>query len=161
MNRIKKYRYETACQWVGGQSGTLRCGDKPELQISTPAEFKGDPRLWSPEELVVSAVEACLMSTFLALAEARHLPVAFYSSTAEGWLERVDGVFQITRIIVRPTVVLRPGYPAEETFVMLRRAREQCMISNSLSAEVWLEPAVETFAEKPSVATGNQTHRDA
>lgn len=141
------FKFETSCRWLGGRSGLLRTGDKPPLQVSSPSQFSGDPAKWSPEELLVAAVESCAMQTFLALAERNRLPIAWYGSAAEGVLEKVDGKYQITRVTIRPTVALRPGESAELAFRLLHEAHEQCFVGNSICGELWFEPVVETFGD--------------
>lgn len=142
---LAKMKFETSCRWTGGRSGVVQTGDKPPLAVSSPPEFNGEATKWSPEEMLVAAVEGCTMGTFLALAERNGLPVAWYSSTAEGLLEAVDGEYRLTRVIVRPTVALRPGESADLAFRLLRKAHHQCLIGNSICGELWFEPTVETF----------------
>jgi len=61
----------------------------PVLGVATPPES---------EHLFVAAAEACLMTTFLAIAESSKLEFLSYSSEAERLLERTDQGFMITRI---------------------------------------------------------------
>lgn len=142
-----KMTFETSCRWTGGRSGLIQAGDKVALPVSSPTEYSGDDTKWSPEELLVGAVESCTMATFLALAERTGLPVAWYSSISEGFLERVDGKYRMTRVIVRPMVALRPGESADLALQLLRKAHDQCFIGNSLCGELWFEPTVETFGD--------------
>lgn len=144
MHTPKTFTYQTECCWTSGRSGAMSSGDKPSLAISSPPEFKGDGSKWNPEELLVAAVESCTMATFLAYAERRGLPINAYFSTAEGRMEMIGGTYRFTRITVRPTVMLGPGASAEEAFEVLKMAKPQCFVSNSLNAEVWFEPTVET-----------------
>jgi peroxiredoxin-like protein len=143
----QRMTFETSCRWTGGRSGLIQAGDKVALPVSSPPQFSGDGTKWSPEELLVGAVESCTMATFLALAERNGLPVAWYSSVAEGVLEKVDGKYRVTRVIVRPMVALRPGESAELALQLLRKAHDQCFIGNSLCGQLWFEPAVETFGD--------------
>ncbi|RYD87166.1 MAG: hypothetical protein EOP50_21205 [Sphingobacteriales bacterium] len=63
--------YDVAVAWEAGRHGTL---SSPVLHdritVATPPEFaKGEAGTWSPEHLLVAAVNSCLMTTFLAIAE--------------------------------------------------------------------------------------------
>jgi hypothetical protein len=57
------------------------------ISIGSPPEFKGQPDIWAPEELLVGSVNACLMLTFLTLAQAKGLVPLGYQSEAEGLVQ--------------------------------------------------------------------------
>ena len=77
------------------------------MDIGSPPEFKGEPGLWSPEELFVGALNGCLMLTFVAMAQAKGLQFVAYESAAEGLLENVDGKYRITEVSVQPSLVVK------------------------------------------------------
>lgn len=77
------------------------------MEIGSPPEFKGDPGLWSPEELLVGALNGCLMLTFVSSAQRKGVQVLVYESTADGLLENVDGKYLITEVGVKPTLILK------------------------------------------------------
>jgi organic hydroperoxide reductase OsmC/OhrA len=85
--------------------GMLSSTGKPDIQVSTPPEFKGHEGIWSPEDLFVASVNVCVMSTFLALAERAGLAFMSYESDAEGRVELAEGKLQVT------SVTLIPGSP--------------------------------------------------
>jgi organic hydroperoxide reductase OsmC/OhrA len=67
--------------------------------IGGPPEFKGEPDIWAPEELLVGSLNTCIMLTFLTLAQAPGLPPFGYESEAEGGLlENVEGKYNITKV---------------------------------------------------------------
>ena len=66
--------------------------------VGSPPEFKGEPGVWSPEELLVGALNACLMLTFISMAQTKGVRFLAYESAAEGLLENVDGKFRITEV---------------------------------------------------------------
>ena len=74
--RHKSFTYRTDLAWTSGRSGLLSAEGKPDLQVSSPPEFKGEPGRWTPEDLFVSAVNVCTMTTFAALKPASRLPVS-------------------------------------------------------------------------------------
>lgn len=140
--RYKTFTYQSELQWVENRSGRITDSDKPDIRVSSPPEFKGEAGVWSPEDLFVASVNICTMTTFLAFAEKRTLPLESYISHAEGKLEFVDGAYQFTEIYLRPTIVLEsPDYirQAEQT---LRDAHEKCLISQSIKARVHVQPDI-------------------
>ncbi len=61
--RSKRYTYHTSVRWADQKNGTMSSPGKPDVQVTTPPEFKGHEGIWSPEDLLVSAVNVCVMST--------------------------------------------------------------------------------------------------
>ena len=83
---------------------------RPNIVVGSPPEFKGEPDVWAPEELLVGSLNMCMMLTFLTLAQARGLTPVGYESEAEGLLENVEGKHHITEVTVRP-----PASPSRAT----------------------------------------------
>ena len=60
---------ETSVKWTGDRRAVLAADGLPSLEVATPPEFPAvHPGIWSPEHLYTAAAEACLMTTFLAIA---------------------------------------------------------------------------------------------
>lgn len=141
-SRHKSFAYRTGLQWADNRAGWLRAEGKPEFRISSPPEFKGEAGVWTPEDLLVAAVEACTMTTFIAFAQKNSLPLVSYQSQAEGLLEFTEGSYRFTKIVLRPAIVVAEAAavaPAEKT---LHEAHRACLIANSIRAEVVVEPVV-------------------
>jgi organic hydroperoxide reductase OsmC/OhrA len=120
----------------------LRSEGKPDISVSSPPEFKGIPGVWTPEDLFVAAVEICQMSTFLAFGIRKGIPLKSYKSSAEGLLENVDGKYRFTRITVKPEIVVEQSWTKEQVEELVHAAHENCLIGNSISAEVLVEPTI-------------------
>ena len=130
--------------------GRTSAPGKPEMDVGSPPEFKGEPGIWSPEELLVGALNACLMLTFVALAQSKGVQFAAYESAAEGLLENVDGKYRIVEVSVRPTLVLRTEADIATARTIMAEVKENCFISNSITADVKLAPQ---FRMAPDVVT--------
>src|SRR5258708_1133764 len=87
----KSLRYKAKTTWTSARRGLLSAVEKPNIVVGSPPEFKGEPDVWTPEELLVGSLNTCIMLTFLSLAQARGLTPAGYQSEAEGLLENVEG----------------------------------------------------------------------
>lgn len=61
----KVFHYQVGVRWDGEKHGVLSIAGKPDLKVASPPEFRGHPGIWSPEDLLVAAVNACTMTTFL------------------------------------------------------------------------------------------------
>ena len=62
----------------------VRAAGKPDLEVSSPPEFKGEAGIWTPEDLFVGALNACILMTFVAFATQKGLEFASYECRAEG-----------------------------------------------------------------------------
>lgn len=140
--RSKVYFYQTTVRWTEQRKGIMSCAGKPDIEVATPPEFKGHPNIWSPEDLFVASANICLMTTFLAFAGRAGLAFSSYESEAEGRLELVEGKFQFTAITLKPTITLQPGADAGKAKELIEKAEANCLISNSMKAQVTLEPVI-------------------
>jgi organic hydroperoxide reductase OsmC/OhrA len=136
----KSFRYKNSLAWNNGRRGKTSAPGKPEMDVGSPPEFKGEPGVWSPEELLVGALNACLMLTFVSMAQGKGIEFAAYESAAEGLLENVDGKYRITEVGVRPSVVLKSQADLEAARTIMNEVEKNCFISNSITAEVKLVP---------------------
>lgn len=141
-SKSKVYLYQTSVKWTEQRKGMISCAGKPDVEVATPPEFKGHENIWSPEDLFVASANVCLMTTFLAVAERAGLAFSSYESTAEGQLELVEGKFQFTAITIRPSITLKLGGDAAKAKELIEKAERNCLISNSMKAEMILEPVI-------------------
>jgi peroxiredoxin-like protein len=140
----ESHTYKTQVQWSINRKGKLGSKGMPSIEVATPPEFPGGhPDIWSPEHLFVASAEICLMTTFLSLAEKSKLVFRNYKSEAEGLMEKTDSGFQITKIIIYPTVVVLHESDVEKTLKLLEKAERFCLISNSMKTEVSIDPVVD------------------
>ena len=150
--RVKTFTYHTSIEWKSGVEGTLSAPHKPEIGISTPPEFKGPEGNWTPENLLVGAVESCLLFTFLSLAKSRKLEFVAYASHAEGLLEPVFDKLVISKVTVRPRIEVATEEDAEKARRIMGQVEEQCFISNSIESDVIIEPEIVVTAAIPAKA---------
>ena len=132
----KSFRYKAKTTWTSARRGLLSAVEKPNIVVGSPPEFKGEPDVWSPEELLVGSVNTCIMLTFLSLAQARGLTPAAYESEAEGLLENVEGKYRITEVTVRPHITVNGEAELERAREIIERAEAECFISNSVKSTV-------------------------
>jgi organic hydroperoxide reductase OsmC/OhrA len=136
----KSFRYPSVVVWRSARRGEATAAGKPPLNVGNPPEFRGEESDWPPEHLFVVALNACLMLTFLNLAERRGVELKAYQSSAEGLLEFSDGRYRITTVTVRPKVTLKTSAGIEVARELMGKVEEQCFISNSITSKVDLQP---------------------
>lgn len=142
---IKKYKsftYHTNVVWKSDRQGIASSEGKPNIEISSPPEFKGVPGVWTPEDFFVSAVELCQMTTFLAFGFRKNIPLKSYKSSAEGLLEFVDGNYRFTKIVLKPEITVEQSWTKEQVEELVHQAHDNCLIGNSITAEVTVEPNI-------------------
>ena len=132
----KSFRYKAKTTWTSARRGLLSAVEKPNIVVGSPPEFKGEPDVWTPEELLVGALNTCIMLTFLSLGQARGLTPAGYESEAEGLLENVEGRYRITEVTVRPYITVKKEAEVERAREIMERAEGECFISNSVKSRV-------------------------
>jgi organic hydroperoxide reductase OsmC/OhrA len=132
----KSFRYQAKTTWSSARRGLLSAAEKPTIVVGSPPEFKGEPNIWAPEELLVGSVNTCMMLTFLSLAQARGLTPAEYESEAEGLLEGIDGKYSFTVVTVRALITVKSEAELEPTREIMESAEAHCFISNSVKAKV-------------------------
>ena len=84
-----EHEYKVSVRWDHDRKGSMTSPDlNDKVEVATPPEFpNGLEGIWSPEHLFTAAVNSCLMTTFLAIAENSKLEYLSFESKALGKLE--------------------------------------------------------------------------
>ncbi len=140
----ENHEYQVDLTWLENRKGEV---SSPELtdtiETATPPDFpKGMPNIWSPEHFLVAAVESCLMTTFLAIAENSKLDFISFKSKAIGKLGKVEGKFQMTEIVLKPVLEIADENNAERAQRIIEKSEKACLISNSIKSKIILEPEI-------------------
>ena len=136
----KSFHFQAETRWDSARRGTLAAAAKPDIVVGSPPEFKGAADNWAPEELLVGALNTCMMLTFLTLAQGQGLLPVGYDSKADGLLEHADGKYRITKVTVRPRVTVKSEAELGPARTAMAGVEAHCFIRNSMTAEVALEP---------------------
>ena len=120
---------------------------KPEgvagIPVSSIPLFGGDGARWNPEDLLAGALAHCHMLTFLALASKARIEVLGYRDEAEAELETVDRITRVGLIALRPAIKVAAGTDAAKVVELFTKAHKYCVIANSITCRVLMEPTVE------------------
>ncbi len=142
MNDI--HLYEVNLTWDTATQGTLSSPViASKIEVVTPPEFpKGMKEKWTPEHLFVAAVNSCLMSTFLLVADNSKLEFISFESNAVGTIEKVDGKFAVTEIVLTPTLIIPSTQSETKAKRVLEMSEKACAIANSIKTKINLEPII-------------------
>lgn len=136
---------------------TVDIEGKATLVGSADPNFRGDPTLHNPEDLLLAAIAGCHMLSYLALCARRRVVVTGYRDRAEGILElRPGGGGAFTEVTLRPRVTLAAGNDAAEALALHERAGKICFIAASCNFPIHHHPevVVEGEPETPPSSAG-------
>lgn len=136
------HRYDV--QLTGGPAGyaVVSSVGLPELRTAPPRDYDGPGDAWSPEHLLLAAVETCFLFTLRAVARASKLEFQALELDAQGTVDRRDGVTRFTEIVLRPRLTVAPGADRARAASVLENSEKACLVSASLSTPIRLEPEI-------------------
>ena len=144
----QEHFYDVSLTWNTDRKGTMRSDVlNSSIEVATPPEFpKGMQGIWSPEHLFVAAINSCLMTTFLAIAENSRLAYNSFESKAIGKLELVEGKYIMSEVVLKPVVIISNEEDREKALKVLHKSEAACLISNSVKSKIFMYPEVKVEA---------------
>ena len=138
------HRYDVRLS--GGPTGyaTVSVDGVPDVKAAPPADFDGPGDAWSPEHLLLAAVETCFLFTLRAVAQASRIEFTALEVAAEGTVDRRDGVMRFTQIVLRPRLTLPPDADRTRALRAMEKSEKVCLVSASLQTPIRLEPEILT-----------------
>lgn len=138
------HTYEVNLQWSAATRGTISSPVlDTKIEVATPPDFpNGIAGVWSPEHLFVAAINACLMATFLAIANNSKIEFISYESSAIGTVEKIDGKFLVTQVTITPKLVIPPSVSEERIRRIFEMSEKACAVSNSINSKLNLVPII-------------------
>lgn len=133
------HRYSASAVGEPTASITISSPDLPDLEVDGPPEFGGPGGLWSPETLIVAAVANCLILTWRSVAAHNKVDWEDMSVDGLGVLDRIDRVTRFTEIHLTVKLVVPAGSDREKLDRLLQRSKSACLITNSMTSEVFME----------------------
>lgn len=151
---MTQHVYRALTVWTGASIGstssyesysreyTVTIDGKPRFVGSADPTFRGDSKLHNPEELLVIALSACHMLSYLALCARASIRVISYSDEAFGKMAYQDGKIRFTKVGLYPKVIIEAGDDLAKAQALHHEAHSACFIANSVSFAVLHEPIV-------------------
>lgn len=138
------HQYNVNLKWNAERLGEVYSPElNTKIEVATPPQFpKGIEGVWSPEHFFTAAVNSCFMTTFLAIAENSRLEFKEFDCNAVGILDQVDGKYLMTEVVLNPTLVITKEEDKEKALRVLDKSEKACLISNSITSKVSLNPTV-------------------
>ncbi|MGA9852907.1 MAG: OsmC family protein [Gammaproteobacteria bacterium] len=146
------HHYHAVCDWQGSTGTGYEIYDrshrvtappaKHSLAMSSDPAFCGKQELLNPELLLVMAAASCQMLSFLAIAARARIDVVEYQDKAEGFMPEDDKPVRITRIILKPRIVIQGQADKARVRQFVHTAHEHCFIASSLKTEIEIQPEI-------------------
>jgi organic hydroperoxide reductase OsmC/OhrA len=160
MGEGRRHRYAATVEWTGNLgkgTGSYRAYSrdhaisvegKPTIVGSSDPVFRGDAARHNPEDLLVSALSACHMLSYLHLCAVSGIVVTAYADHAAGEMrETADGGGRFTAVVLRPRVRISAGDP-DLAKALHEKAHDLCFIASSVNFPVKCEPEIMTSREE-------------
>lgn len=148
-----EHRYELTTEWTGNLgTGTdhyrnyrrdhvIRIAGKPELAGSSDPHFRGDKSRHNPEDLLVAALSACHLMSYLHVCAINGVVVTAYIDKATGRMESLpDGSGRFVEVTLHPQVTVKDAGMIAKAHELHHKAHELCFIANSVNFPVRHEP---------------------
>jgi peroxiredoxin-like protein len=128
--------FEVQLNWLHQQTGIISAHDTDStIHVATPPAFGGEGRHWSPEHLLLGAVNSCFMSTLLVFVKKMNIELSRFECSSIGRVDLEDGKYRFTRIDVYPKIFTTATGDLEKAKKALEKTQQYCLVSNSLNAE--------------------------
>jgi organic hydroperoxide reductase OsmC/OhrA len=139
---VKPLPHHYVARLEAGPSGhaLVTADGLPGLRTAPPPGFDGPGDAWSPEHLLLAAVETCFLFTLRAVARASRVDFTACDVTAEGTVDRDDTALKFTKIVLRVRLGLPPAADRDRARRALEKAGRACLVSASLATPVRIEP---------------------
>jgi organic hydroperoxide reductase OsmC/OhrA len=152
----REHHYEITTTWTGNRGAGTKdyrayardheiSAERKSATVagSSDKAFRGDPARYNPEELLVAALSACHMLSFLHLCAVAGIVVTDYRDAAMGTMaEHKDGSGEFTRVTLRPRVVITSPDRIAEATELHAKAHHMCFIARSVNFPVEQEPVI-------------------
>ena len=144
----KEHVYRINTVWTDASQGATSSYDaysreyainiegKPPFVGSADPTFRGDAALYNPEDLLLMALSACHMLSYLALCARAGIRVISYSDVATGKMAQKNGKIRFTEVILHPLVTIEAGDDLEKARSLHDNAHHVCFIANSVNFPV-------------------------
>jgi organic hydroperoxide reductase OsmC/OhrA len=113
------------------------------IPCSSSPDFRGDPKRYNPEELLVASLSACHMLWMLHLCADAGITITSYSDHASGSMKlNPDGSGQFEEVVLKPLITITDAARINETSALNDSAHRMCFVARSVNFPVRHEPQI-------------------
>lgn len=155
----KQFLFDVQLSLGSGEKGILSAKDiQGGIYVTTPHEFGGEGKEWSPEHLFLSSIGSCFMTTYISFAKKLQFELSGFECTTIGHVELVEGKYKFTHIDLYPKLYIADETLRQKANIALEKTNKYCLVSNSVNATISYHSEVLTEA-RPGITTENKQER--
>lgn len=151
---MNEHHYQLTVTWTGNKgngtkdyqayerSHTISVEGKPDLLGTADPMFRGDPKKYNPEELLVAALSSCHMLSYLHLCAVNKIVVTTYIDKPTATMVLEGGTGHFKEAILHPTITIMDPSRIEDAKKLHHKAHEICFIANSVNFPVNVDPII-------------------
>lgn len=152
---MNNHLYHVELEWKGNLgSGTKNYSSysrdytfiapgKELMQGSSDPLFRGDPKKYNPEELLVVALSSCHMLWYLHLCAVNDIVVEEYKDFPEGCMSLDEsGNGKFTEVVLKPRVKIQNPDKSNLANLLHQEAHKACFIAKSVNFPVLNNPTI-------------------
>jgi organic hydroperoxide reductase OsmC/OhrA len=136
------HQYATTATAMAEGEVTMTTDEGAVLTCNAPSQFGGAPGGQSPESLLTEAVASCFILQFRAIARFSSLEWCQVRCDAIGILDKIDRTLKFTGFELKVSLEIPQIADADKANRLLEKAKQTCLVSNSLACPTRLEAEV-------------------
>jgi peroxiredoxin-like protein len=153
-DETETHEFKVAITWTGERQGDINLDGRPALVLSSPEAFGGQAGCYTPQELFVSSITACYMTTSLSILRRMKQTIDALTINGAGVIERdPEGGWRFSEIIVKLNIQVADTKTTTKIARVVKLAKKYCMISKAVSCPIHMELEVNgkitPFSEEP------------
>lgn len=150
----KTHNYAVSLTWTGATQGPtagyhtysrdyeIRAEGRPALKGSADPAFLGNAAFYNPEDMVVAALSACHLLTYLAHCANNKVEIVAYEDQATGVMVQEGWGGRFTEVTLRPRVTISDSSVRAEAERLHDVAHKDCFVASSVNFPVRQEPEI-------------------
>lgn len=155
----KEHSYTIAMEWTGNtgqgtkdyrsyeRSFEVTYEQKPALLGSSDPSFRGDPKKWNPEELLLSSLASCHMLWYLHLcSEQKIIVTKYHDKPAAIMMIDSSGKGYFKEASLHPLITISDAARIADAERLHEEAHRKCFIANSINFPLSIHPKFVTDA---------------
>ena len=156
----EQYIHSVTAWWTSGRAGITRSDSAPNaIHFTAPPEFKGLHGMWTPEDLMLSAIASCFVTTFHSLASYASFEYTDLEVKADGIISKAYSGYQFEEIVLHPRLRVSTREHEKVALKLLENTKLLCLISRSISTPLKFEAQVKVEARGRHFGEAKQTVR--
>ena len=132
------HHYNVSLEWLVDRNAKITTREGLAIEGAPPIEFDGPGHQWSPEELLLSAIGLCFITTFCSMAHKENLSFHSFACKVDGTLEKTKEGLNFTQYKIHSSISSQLA-DREKTSALLAKAKKYCIVGNALKIEPTLE----------------------